>query len=186
MITTFFAAAAAFIATNIDDLFINMLLFSAATDEKQTAQIVLGKFMGTGFLLVISAAAAFGFGTIAGDWLWVLGFVPVGLGVKEFISLTKGNAEEQNMVTVTGAAGTAAITLASGADNIGVYIPLLAGFGLWQVAVTALVFFTLTGLFCYTGKKLTEMPALEKFMEKYRSVLTPVIYIILGLYIIFC
>ena len=35
MIATLFASMAAFIATNTDDLFINMLLFSAATDKKQ-------------------------------------------------------------------------------------------------------------------------------------------------------
>ena len=185
MIATLFAAVAAFIATNTDDLFINMLLFSAATDKKQTTAIVQGKFLGTLLLLIISGTAAFGLQTVAGNQLWLLGFVPVALGIKGIADLAKAGTDEQKPVAPAGAVNTALITLASGADNIGVYIPLLAGFALWQMGLTALVFFIMTGLFCFLGKKLADMPVFKSVMEKYRQVFTPVIYIALGIYIIF-
>ncbi|MBE6866267.1 MAG: hypothetical protein E7492_04830 [Ruminococcaceae bacterium] len=186
MIATLFASLAAFIATNTDDLFINMLLFSAAADKKQNFAIVQGKFLGTALLLIISGSAAFGLQSLAGNRLWLLGFVPMAIGIKELIACIKGNNDREETIASTGAVNTAFITLASGADNIGVYIPLLADFNLWQMGLAALVFFAMTGLFCIFGKKLADMPALKSFMEKYRPVITPVIYIALGLYIIFC
>ena len=82
MIATLFASLAAFIATNTDDLFINMLLFSAAADKKQIFAIVQGKFLGTARLLIISGSAAFGLQFLAGNRLWLLGFVPVAIGIR--------------------------------------------------------------------------------------------------------
>ena len=187
MIATFFTAVMAFIATNTDDLFINMLLFSAATDKKQTTAIVQGKFLGTALLLTISGSAAFGLQAVAGNRLWLLGFVPIALGLKVLWNNIKGNNEDgAESITPSGAVNTALITLASGADNMGVYIPLLAGFTFGQMMFCAVIFFVMTGLFCILGKKLAEMPVFRTVMEKYRQILTPVIYIALGLYIIFC
>ena len=100
-------------------------------------------------------------------------------------NIKDNNEDGAESITPSGAVNTALITLASGADNIGVYVPLLAGFTFGQMMFCTVIFFVMTGLFCILGKKLADMPVFRTIMEKYRQILTPVIYIILGLYIIF-
>ena len=185
MIATFFTAVMAFIATNTDDLFINMLLFSAATDKKQTTAIVQGKFLGTALLLTISGSAAFGLQAVAGNRLWLLGFVPIALGLKALWNNIKGNNEDgAESITPSGAVNTALITLASGADNIGVYVPLFASVQAVQMAVCTAVFFALTGLWCIVADRLTQFSTLQSAIEKYRKIIVPAVYICLGMYII--
>ncbi len=185
MIYTLFAAAMAFTATNIDDLFVNMLLFATSSGKNEDRAIVTGKFLGTALLLAVSWLGAFGVQLLTGDFLWLLGFVPVALGIKEIIALKKADNDDIPAYSAHSTAGVTLITLAGGADNIGVYLPLLGSFGRWQTAVTTVVFFIMTGLWCLLGKKLAEMPALQAFFRKYRPVLVPAVYILIGLYIIF-
>lgn len=186
MIYTIVTAFMAFVATNIDDLFINMLLFMGSRDKKQGVAITTGKLMGTALLLALSLAGASGLQLIAGEHLWLLGFIPIALGIKELVFLKKGDnpADSQDIVSGHSPVNIMLVTLASGADNIGVYIPLLAGCNRWQTAVTAAMFFAMTCLWCTLGKKLAHLPALKTTIEKYRPLLVPVVYIALGLYII--
>lgn len=185
MIYTVFAAALAFTATNIDDMFVNMLLFATSSGKNQDRAIVTGKFLGTALLLAVSWLGAFGVQLLAGDFLQLLGFVPVALGIKEIIAYKKAGNADVYEYSVHSTAGVTLITLAGGADNIGVYLPLLGSFSRWQTAATAAVFFAMTGLWCVLGKKLADMPALQAFFKKYRPVLVPAVYILIGLYIIF-
>ena len=185
MIYTVATVIMAFVATNIDDLFINMLLFMTGDSRKQDS-VIAGKFMGTALLLTISLAGASGLQLMAGEYLWLLGFMPIALGIKEIVSLKKGGnpADSHDIVSGHSPVNIMLVTLASGADNIGVYIPLLAGCDRWKTAITAVIFFAMTGLWCVLGKKLAHLPALKNSIEKYRPVLVPVVYIALGLYII--
>ena len=79
----------------------------------------------------------------------------------------------------------ALITIANGADNIGVYIPLFAGFSLWQMGTALSVFSLMTGLWCLLSIRLSDLPVLQKLLRKYKPVLIPAVYILLGLYILF-
>ncbi|MBR4035478.1 MAG: cadmium resistance transporter [Oscillospiraceae bacterium] len=186
MIYTIIASATAFVATNIDDLFINMLLYMRSSGKNEDTAITTGKFMGTALLLAISCLGAAGLQKLASEYLWLLGFVPVAMGIKE-ITGNKNNSENSDTTETSTASafGTMFITLASGGDNIGIYLPLMAGFTLRQMAVCTVVFFIMTGLFCLGGKQLAHMPAIETATDKYRHVFVPAVYIILGLYIIF-
>ena len=188
MIYTIISAVAAFIATNIDDLFINILLYVRSSGKKEDLAITAGKFTGTALLLAISCFGAAGLQKLAADWLWLLGFIPIILGVKEAAAAIK-NAEDSD-ISYTGISSSpltnsTLITLASGADNIGVYLPLMARFDFWQMGLTALVFFIMTGLFCTAGRYLAITHAVKDTAGRYRKRLIPAVYILLGLYIIF-
>lgn len=186
MIYTIITSTVAFVATNIDDLFINMLLYLRSSGKQEDTAITIGKFMGTALLLAISCLGAAGLQKLASEYLWLLGFVPVAMGIKEIISNKRNGDDSDTLETASSSAlGTMFITLASGGDNIGIWLPLMAGFTLWQMAVCTVVFFIMTGLFCLGGKQLAHMPAIETATDKYRHVLVPAVYIILGLYIIF-
>ena len=77
------------------------------------------------------------------------------------------------------------VTIANGADNLGVYIPLFSGFVPWQLLAAVCVFAIMTGLSCLLAAKLSRIAVLARFLKRWRKVIIPVVYILLGLYIIY-
>ena len=185
MIYSLVSSVVAFIATNIDDMFINMLLFASAKEKKDNFAIVLGKYLGTGALVAVSVMAGFGAQAIIGDYIHLLGVVPIFLGLKEIYSNIKGSDDEQISIGGKYVLSTALITVANGADNVGVYVPLFAQFSAYQLAVMVVVFCVMTALWCFLGKMVTNLPVIKNIMEKYSVVITPLVYISLGVYILF-
>ena len=184
MVYSLISSVVAFIATNIDDMFINMLLFASAKNKKDDLAIVTGKYLGTGALVLVSLAMAYGVQALIGEYIHWLGIVPVALGAKEIYSNIKGEEDEEIKLSHNFVWSTAVITVANGADNIGVYVPLFAQFSMYQLGVMAVVFCVMTALWCFLGKMVTNLPVIKNIMEKYSAVITPLVYISLGVYIL--
>ena len=144
MITTLILSIASFIGTNIDDLFIDMLFFSEARTKADCNGIVLGKYLGIGILTLISILGACGLQILPQKYIGCLGLVPICLGIREIICLIKQQEDEDGEDTVPRSASlvinVALITIASGADNIGVYVPLFAGFTAGEILMAVGVF----------------------------------------------
>jgi cadmium resistance protein CadD (predicted permease) len=77
----------------------------------------------------------------------------------------------------------AGVTIANGADNIGVYVPLLATMTSYQKTEMILVFGVLTYLWCIAARYLANHPALAGQLDKYGHILMPVVLILLGVVI---
>ena len=185
MIETLVLGVTAFVGTNIDDMFINTLLFSEAEGAADRRAVVLGKYLGLGALVGLSILGAFGLQFLPQKYIGLLGLVPVGLGIKEILEAGKPDAEEgPERQDGNFLLNAAVITMANGADNVGVYLPLFAGFAVWQIWMTAGVFAVMNGLWCWLGKKLADLPLLRTFLEKRRAVVVPVVYLGLGAYIL--
>ena len=175
----------AYIGTNIDDMFINMLLFSSARSKKEDFAIVLGKYIGTGALVALSVLGGIGLQTIVGNYAKFLGIIPILLGAKQIFDNIKGGNDTDDISVKSGfILSTIAVTIASGADNIGVYVPLFADFMPAQLLIMAVVFIVMTAVWCALGKSLTNLPAVKSTIERYRHIITPAVYICLGLYIL--
>ena len=186
MVEIILLAAVSFAATNIDDMLLNMVYFAACADNSQRRSVVMGKFLATAVMVVVAAIGGIGMQTFAHRYVWLLGLVPLFLGVKELFSGLKNGTEEMPTILSSQniAFSTLRVTLASGADNIGVYVPLFASVQAVQMAVCTAVFFALTALWCFGAYRLTQFPALQKAIEKYRKIIVPAVYICLGMYII--
>lgn len=188
MTETIILSIAAFAGTNIDDMFIDMILFSEAETSAERRGILFGKYLGMGVLVALSVLGSWGVRLIPVRLLSGLGIVPIFLGIKELIENIRIN--ENEYITVNKQKNfrpvlhTVMITIANGADNIGVYVPLFAGFLIWQIGMTIGVFAVLTAVWCFLGQKLADLPILRKFLEKYRSAVVPVVYILLGVYLL--
>ncbi len=182
MLQTVIASFTAYVATNIDDLFLLLLLYTRTQDKKQKRQIFAGRYAGTGLLVAAGCAGAYGLQLLAERYLWIMGFVPIILGIKEFISKDENTDERieyrHNMLLTT-----ALMTIASGRDNIGVYIPLFAGWNASRLMIMLAVFALMTALWCTAGKKLADLPALQKILTQHRKIIVPAVYIGLGIYI---
>jgi cadmium resistance protein CadD (predicted permease) len=58
-----------FIGTNIDDIFINTLLYSQAGKRKERQQVTAGVYLGMGILVILSISGAAGIQTLPVEWV---------------------------------------------------------------------------------------------------------------------
>ncbi|MPZ08563.1 MAG: transporter, partial [Nitrososphaeraceae archaeon] len=81
----------AFVATNIDDIFVLMLFFSpssVSSSLKFTAkQVVLGQYMGIGLLVAISALGSFLPLLVPPYIIGLLGVIPIIIGAKKLVQI---------------------------------------------------------------------------------------------------
>ena len=75
------------------------------------------------------------------------------------------------------------LTLANGADNIGIYVPLFTSMNLMGIIVTVIIFMLLIALWCFIALKLSERSFVQKNIEKYKHIFVPIIFICLGIFI---
>lgn len=187
MTATVIAALFAYAATNVDDLFINMLFFAQADTTAQIRQVTAGKYLGIGALFFLSLVGAWFAQALPYGALRLLGLVPIALGVKAWLG--RSNAEENASDHPSNASAslmisTALITMANGADNVGVYIPLFVGYDAWQVIATAAVFALMTAVWCFVSRRLADLPILRGVLTRYKHIAVPVVLIALGVYIL--
>jgi cadmium resistance protein CadD (predicted permease) len=81
--------------------------------------------------------------------------------------------------------GVAALTIASGGDNIGVYLPLFATWPWRNCAVLILVFLIMTAAWCFVAHWLAQHRSLRAPIAKWGARLVPVVLLILGFRILF-
>lgn len=174
----------AYISTNIDDIFVIMILLSQAAKGAKR-KLVAGHFLGVGIITVVSMLGAFGLQNLPVKYVGILGLVPIGLGIKAWLDHKKGadddNAPEGQAV---GLLSMAMITLGNGADNIGVYIPLFTGFSSGERIGAVVVFAVMTALWVFLANRLAEFPKIKAIIEKYKDIAIPVVFIALGVFII--
>jgi len=181
MVEILAAAAAAFVSTNLDDLFILMLLFAHSETRVEKYRIAAGQYLGLGALTVFSMLCALGLGYMPEQYLRLLGLVPVALGIRAWI---RRQEEAENIGLQTGVLATAALTVANGGDNLGIYIALFAGFSVKGLIITVVVFTVFCGLWCLLGAKLAALPRVQAAIRRWKGILVPAVLILLGLSIL--
>ena len=75
-----------FISTNIDNIFVMMVLYAKVDETFKKKYVVIGQYLAIGILTAISLSAAFGLNFVPQKYVGLLGFIPIALGVKEWIS----------------------------------------------------------------------------------------------------
>lgn len=188
MIEVVIASIMCFIATTIDDLFLDMLFFAQATTRKQVQSIFAGKYVGIGILVLLSCLGAYGLQFVPEQYIVFLGLIPIVIGVKEglenFKKSEEEDSEEQPELSKGFLWSVVLVTISSGADNIGIYIPLFSNYTIVQMIVVIITFSIMVACWCFLGKTLSSFPYLRKFLLKYKQIIVPVVLICLGIYII--
>lgn len=87
----------AFIATNIDDIFILMLFFapysSSLSSTIPARQVIVGQYLGIGLLVGISALGSFLPLVVPQYVIGLLGIAPIAIGVKKLIYVLRKEDE---------------------------------------------------------------------------------------------
>ena len=196
------AGITSFAATNIDDLVISMLFFAQVNSTFRPRQIFIGKYLGFAALVAASLPGFFGGLIVPPAIIGLLGLVPVAIGISHLVKrdndendLQAVSAEfnrQSNSSAVSKLASlfdpqilnVAAVTVANGGDNIGIYLPLFASSDLPSLAVILAVFFLMVGVWCYVGYWLTLHGAIARVLTRYTKAVVPFVLIGLGIFIL--
>lgn len=177
MLTSILTSIVAYISTNIDDIFVLMILLAQAGDK---CHLIAGHFLGVGLLTAISMLGAFGLQNLPLKYVGILGLVPIALGIKAWFDRGDGEVEARSV----GLLNMAVIALGNGADNVGVYIPLFTGFSGGERIGAVILFAVMTALWVWLANSLAEFPKIKAVIEKYKAIAIPVVFIALGVFII--
>ncbi|MET8553091.1 cadmium resistance transporter [Micromonospora zamorensis] len=182
LLSTAAGAAVVFAATDIDDIVILTLFFVAArtTGRPRPWQIVVGQYLGIGALALASAVVAAGLLVVPDPWTGLLGLLPIALGVRAL----RASDDDVTPAVVTGTLGVAGVTIANGADNVAVYVPVFRALGAADSAVFLLVFVLLIALWCAAGAWLGGHPRVVRLVERAGHWLVPTIFIGIGVLIL--
>ncbi|MDO4666433.1 MAG: CadD family cadmium resistance transporter [Streptococcus sp.] len=193
---TIISAIGVYISTSIDYLIvliILIILFAQLSQNKQKWHIYAGQYLGTGLLVGASLVAAYVVNFVPEAWMvGLLGLIPIYLGIR-FAIVGEGEEEEEEEIierleqskanqlfwTVT------LLTIASGGDNLGIYIPYFASLDWLQTLVVLLVFAIGIIIFCELSWVLSSIPLISETIEKYQRIIVPLVFIPLGLYIMY-
>lgn len=178
----------AFASTNIDDIFVLMLFFG----DKRYADrhIVIGQYLGVGLLILISFVGSFLGLLVDQKYIGLLGLLPMFFGVRALIKHFREKKEEElEQVSMTSRKSSVftvtAVTFANGGDNIGIYIPLFASHSMSGKLTMIFIFLIMIAVWCWIGKTLTRHPAVARIIGKYGHVVTPIVLILLGVFILY-
>jgi cadmium resistance protein CadD (predicted permease) len=178
-------AALSFVATNLDDIVILMLLFSLAKAPGDYIAVTAGQFLGVGILTCAGLLGAVGLGLLPVAYLRWLGLVPLFLGIRGWIQRKEADSVEALPGAGKGQVlSVALLTVANGGDNLGVWIPLFAGYSSAQRLMAAVVFAAMTGVWCFLGRNLSKLPGVNGFLQRNSRTLVPWVLMLLGLYIL--
>jgi cadmium resistance protein CadD (predicted permease) len=175
-------AAVVFAATNIDDIVVLTVLFVAArtTGRPRPWQVVAGQYTGIGALVAAAAIVAAGLLVVPEPWTGLLGLLPVALGVRALLD----RDDDEAPAVVGSTLGVTGVTIANGADNIAVYVPVFRTLEPAGAVVFLLVFVLGVGLWCAAGAWLGGHPRVVRAVERTGHWLVPVIFVSIGVVIL--
>lgn len=182
---------AAFVATNIDDIFVLMMFFSSLTFPVR--QVVLGQFIGIGLLIAISALGSLISLVVPTYIIGLMGIIPIVIGIKNLVEIRKkdkspSRQEVQNKKknrSYFSFLSVAAVTFSNGGDNIGVYVPLFSKYNtVSQITTLTAVFIAMTAVWCISSYYFMNHPLVASRIRHIGNIILPFVLIGLGIYIL--
>jgi cadmium resistance protein CadD (predicted permease) len=170
------AAVATFAITNVDDAVLLTLLFARRVPPRR---IIAGQYLGFATIVVLSLFSALAAIVIPHRWIHLLGILPLTLGIKDLFRTRQTKMLHQSTDNL-GILSIALVTISSGADNVGVYVPFFF-FGrryLWLILVA---YAGLIGLWCSFGRWLGNRSLILRLVDRWAEKAVPVVFIFLGI-----
>ena len=187
LLATVGTAVGLFVGTNIDDMMVLAVLSasSRATGRPRRWEIWAGQYLGIAILVGVSFAASRGLDRIPQGWLWLLGLIPLSLGIYKLAAAIHAHrrGERPPAPAPGGLPGVTGLIVANGGDNVAAYAPVFATMGAAAAAVTIAVFAVGVAIWCLAGSWLVSHHRVTQTLERWGHWIIPVIYILIGLYI---
>jgi cadmium resistance protein CadD (predicted permease) len=187
LLATAGTAAGLFAGTNIDDMVVLAVLnaSSRAGGRPRRWHIWAGQYAGVAVLVAVSLAAARGLALIPERWIWLLGLLPFGLGLRKLVIAIRAHRSggQATVVAATGLPGVTGITIANGGDNLAAYTPVFATISGGAIAVTLAVFAAGVAVWCLAGSWLVSHHRVTAAIRRWGHWIIPAVYLLIGLYI---
>ena len=175
----------AFIASNVDDTFILILLF--ATPGLLARHVIMGQFAGIVTLVIISSFAALLALAVPSFILGFMGIVPIVIGIKRLLE-SRESTESEHLGTrkYLSILSITAITVSNGGDDIGVFTPLFAKYGnLTEFTLLIILLLVMTGIWCIVTYYFFRHPLIASRINALTKTLAPIALIMVGAFVIF-
>ena len=189
ILATAATAVGLFAGTNIDDMVVLAVLNVSARAGKRPRpwQIWAGQYLGIAALVVISLLAAFGLTLVPDSWIWLLGLIPLLLGICKLVIAIRAtrNGEQVSPAVATGLTGVIGLTIANGGDNIAAYTPVFRTISPAGIAVTLGVFTIGTALWCLLGAWLVSHHKITEVIRRQGHWIVPAVFMLIGLYVFY-
>jgi len=202
LISTSIIGISAAFATTFDDNLYLTAFFGKVNRTFRPKHIVIGEFLGFTALVFASLPGFFGGLIVPDAWIGLLGFLPIAIGISNLMS----REEEGSVQTVSVLNSSdepqhrnqsvwatirdrqtyrvSAVTIANGANNIGIYVPLFASSNLHSLGVILCVCYLSIGLWCFLSYHMTRNPLMAPVLARYGRKIFPFVLIYLGLSIL--
>ncbi len=192
MIAIILTAIATFIATGIDEIVVLTILFVHYKESHSVKDIYIGQLISMVVLLSVSLLAVFGIATIPKEWIGLLGFVPLVLGVRVLLTgdtESDDEYEEKDLIKKTKKynnliLAVAIIAIASGAEELSIYIPYLASLNTKDLITTLITFILLVPIWCAVCKRLSSVKGIQERIGKFERIIVPIVFIGLGIFVL--
>ncbi|MDW0282544.1 MAG: cadmium resistance transporter [Nitrososphaeraceae archaeon] len=180
---------AAFVATNIDDIFVLMIFFSSLAYSIR--QIVLGQYIGIGLLIAISGIGSLIAFVVPTYVIGLMGIVPIAIGIKHLVEVRRKDNPSRQVVqdkmnkSYLSFLSVAAVTFSNGGDNIGVYIPLFSKYNtISEIFALITVFIAMTAVWCIAAYYFVNHPLIASRIRHTGNIILPFVLIGLGIYVL--
>ena len=173
-----------FASTNVDDVFVLVGFF--ADPKFRPRDIVTGQYTGIAVLFAVSVVGSLLALLISRAYIGLFGIVAIGIGAKKLFDLfrnreeTKRSREHKDSGRHTRMMAVTFVTLANGADNIGIYMPTFAIRSGIEISIFAVIFALMTGLWCFFAHWLVHHPSFGNPIRRYGHRVTPLVLIWIG------
>lgn len=181
-----------FAVTNIDDLVMLAVFFGQAAGNRSGGwRVMLGQYLGFVAILAVAVVGVLGAGLLPGKVVPYLGLLPLALGIRAAVRAWQerrngDNDDDQRSGggDGPGALPVAAVTIANGGDNIGVYVPVFTVAGMGGMTVYVVVFLIGVGVWCAAGWFLATRPVIAKALSRWGHIVLPIVLIGIGVLIL--
>jgi len=181
LLSTMVAAVGVFAGTDVDDIIVLTVLFLAGrvAGRPTKVHVIVGQYLGIAALVAGSAIAAVGLLIVPQRWIGLLGLVPIALGIRGLVAAAT-NRDSDTPVAAAGVLSVAAVTVANGADNLSVYIPLFRTIGLGDSLLAVAVFAVMVAVWLAAAFWLGSHTRVVALVERFGHWLVPVVFVAIG------
>lgn len=166
-----------FLGVNLDFFFILLLLLK----KYNLKSVMMGYLMGLWALLILSFSVGQVLDHFLPEWLLgLLGLLPIYMALKdEDEDAQEVRAKSPIIITLV-----TYLSVCAGC-NLALFLPVLSTISAVQIIEVMLVLTILSVIIIYVIKAIGNVKAINDLMEKYGEILTKVVYIGVGIYVLF-